>query len=65
MVFIPPFIVRPYGGFRRAPGGRAAAVHPLMIMGAETKNCHQMMETRMDMTGALLEQMLEHEEAER
>ncbi len=27
--------------------------------------CHQMMETRMEMTTALLEQMLEHEEAER
>ncbi len=35
------------------------------LMGADSKNCHQMMETRMDMTAALLEQMLEHEEAER
>ncbi len=35
------------------------------LMGADTKNCHQVREARMGMTADLLEQMLEHEQAER
>ncbi len=48
-----------------ADGNAQTGKAPPGKMGGDRAQCHQMMEERMDMTTVILEQMLEHEEAER